>query len=70
MYFRDTIDFVLVDGKIEIPLTWSSSLLMIRTVEINKSLYKSLECFRAFQESMSISDWEIERVKFFENIYF
>ncbi len=59
-----------MDDKIRIPSSWSSSLLLIRTVEIKKSLFQSLECFQAFQETMSISDWQIERVNFYKRFFF
>jgi len=59
-----------VDDKIRIPSSWSSSLLLIRTVEIKKSLFQSLECFQTFQETMSISDWQIERVNFYKRFLF
>ena len=36
---------------------------MIRTVEVTQSSYKFLKCFQVFEETMSTSDWEIERVK-------
>ncbi len=40
---------------------------MIRTVQITKSSFNSLECFQDFQETMSLDDWQIERVDF---VYF
>jgi hypothetical protein len=48
-----------VDRKIPIP-----SLLMIRTIEIKKSVFQSLDCFQVFQKTMPISDWQISRVEF------
>jgi hypothetical protein len=37
---------------------------MIRTVEMTKSSDEFSKCFRIFQETMSISEWQIERVKY------
>ncbi|CAF4339246.1 unnamed protein product [Rotaria sp. Silwood2] len=56
-----------LDSKMKIPSLWSSSLLMIRTIEINKSAYESLECHRVFHETMSTNDWVIERIDSIEN---
>ncbi|CAF3790030.1 unnamed protein product, partial [Rotaria sordida] len=46
---------------IKIPSSWSSSLLMIRTVQMRKSSSESLKCFKAFHEIIPTNDWQIER---------
>ncbi|CAF0869430.1 unnamed protein product [Rotaria sp. Silwood1] len=55
------------DSKLKLPSSWSSSLFMIRTIEINKSAYEGLECFRIFHETMSTNDWIIEQIYSIEN---
>ncbi|CAF1139371.1 unnamed protein product [Adineta steineri] len=57
----------LNDSKIRIPSSWSSTSLMIRTVLMRKSLYESLACFQDFNKTMSMSDWQIERIESIEN---
>jgi hypothetical protein len=55
-----------LNNKIEIPSSWSSSSsLLIRTNQIKPSSYRTLDCVRAFEETMSTSDWQIERVNYF-----
>ncbi|CAF1221473.1 unnamed protein product [Adineta ricciae] len=57
----------LDDSKIRIPPSWSSSPLKIRTKEISKSSYETLECIHIFQQTMSMSDWQIDRIEAIEN---
>ncbi|UJR29352.1 hypothetical protein I4U23_010564 [Adineta vaga] len=54
-------------SKSRIPSSWSTSFLMIRTKEITKSSYESLQCVRVFQETMSMSAWQIDRIESIEN---
>ena len=54
--------FFLENGEIGTPSSWSSSILMIRTVSLNKSSFQTLECFQIFQKTMSTLEWQIERV--------
>ena len=56
-----------LNNKIGIPSSWSSSSLLIRTNQIKPSLYRTFDCVRAFEETMSTSDWQIERVNYFFN---
>lgn len=55
---RQIIPLVKKELNIRLP-----SSLMIRTVEIKKSSFETLECFQIFQQTMS--EWQIERVKNF-----
>jgi hypothetical protein len=54
---RQTIRLDRKQLNIRIP----SSLLMIRTIEINKSSFDTLEFYQIFQQTMS--EWQIERVR-------
>ncbi|CAF0967945.1 unnamed protein product [Rotaria sordida] len=56
-----------VNSKVKIPSSWSSSFSTISIIEVNKSLYQSLECYRDFYETMSNDVWIIERIDSIEN---
>ena len=53
--------------NIRMPSSWSSSPLTIRLVEMNKSSFDELECYQLFQETMSMSEWQIDRIDSIEN---
>ena len=56
--------FFLLESKYTPPKPWSSSPLMIRTVEIPRSSFHRLDCVYNFEQTMPQSEWEIERVCF------
>ncbi|CAF3452342.1 unnamed protein product [Rotaria socialis] len=55
------------DSKIIRPSIWISPSLRIQTFQVTNHVINSTECVRAFQQSMPISEWFIERVDAIQN---
>lgn len=51
------------EHRISLPSSWSKSSLSIRTIDIPKSSYRSLQCYELFDKSLSLNEWDIEQVR-------